>query len=133
MVMAYSNDLRTSAVTYFLNSNLRFKDVAAIFMIGVATLHEWVKRFQETGGIEVKKSTGRPRLLPVEKHAEFEEFIRSNADNTLEQLSEKWYALHGEKLSIFCIYRSIKRIGFSYKKNVSRVRTRQCEIRGQTQ
>lgn len=122
--MAYSNDLRISAVTYFLNNNLRFKDVASIFMIGVATLHAWVKRFQETGGIETVKSTGRPRVLQVEKHGEFEKFVRANADNTLEELSEKWHALHGQKLSIMCISRNIKRICLSYKKNISSVRTR---------
>jgi transposase len=131
--MAYSNDLRISAVTYFLNNNLRFKDVAAIFMVGVATLHTWVKRFHEAGSIEVRKSTGRPKLLSVDKQTEFQDFVRANADNTLEQLSEKWHILHGQKLSIFCISRTIKRIGFTYKKNISSLRTRQRKIRSQTQ
>jgi transposase len=122
--MAYSNDLRLRAVTYFRNNNLQYRDVAAIFDIGVATMHDWVKRFEETGKVEKIKSSGRPRVLPAEKNDAFKELVSCNADKTLAQLSEKWHEAEGQKLSIFCVSRSIRRVGFSYKKNFSGIRAR---------
>lgn len=114
--MAYSNDLRISAVNYFLTHNLRYKDVAPIFGIGVATLHGWVSTYSKSGRVDCKISTGRPRLLRREKDSAFQEMLMKNADQTLEQLSEIWEAQQGQRLSVFCLSRSIRRLGLTRKK-----------------
>ncbi len=61
--MAYSTDLRESAVKYFLSHNLRYKDVADIFDVSSSTLHGWVSVFKKGGCLGYRTSTGRPRLI----------------------------------------------------------------------
>lgn len=114
--MAYSNDLRVSAVTYFLSHDFRYKDVAPIFGVGVATLHGWVSTYKESGRIESKSPTGRPRLLQGKQDSAFQEMITTNKDMTLEQLSEAWEAHQGQKLNIMYISRTLRRLGITRKK-----------------
>lgn len=117
--MAYSTDLRESAVNYFLSHILPYKDVAAIFGIGSATLYRWVSKNKIGGCLEYGTSPGRPRLLDQEKDSIFREMLAQNADHTLEQLSEMWEVQQGQKLSTFCISRSIRRFGITRKKRHS--------------
>ena len=114
--MAYSTDLRESAVNYFLNHELSYNDVSAIFGIGTATLHRWVSAYKHDGCLEYETSPGRPRLLCLEKEASFQELVMNNSDHTLDQLSEIWEAQQGQKLSSFTLSRSIRRLGFTRKK-----------------
>ena len=117
--MAYSNDLRESAVNYFLNHKLKYKDASAIFGIGAATLHRWVSAYQHDRCLEHKTSPGRPRLLPCEQESSFKNMVVNNFDRTLEQLSEIWEAQHGQKMSSFSVSRAIRRLGFTHKKRRS--------------
>lgn len=117
--MAYSTDLRESAVNYFLSHELQYKDAAAIFGIGAATLHRWVSAYQNDSCLAYKTSTGRPRLLLHEQEASFRDMVVNNFDLTLEQLSEIWEAQNGQKMSSFSVSRAIRRLGFTHKKRRS--------------
>src|ERR1700692_705456 len=118
--MGYSNDLRIRAVNHFIEHKQQYREVASLFQIGAATLHEWVKRFQKTGSIVCKKSSGRPRLVVAEENDAFKNFIMSNPDKSLRELAEGWRSNHGKQMSSGSCSRSIKRVGLSYKKNLPR-------------
>jgi transposase len=117
--MAYSEDLRDSAVKYFLSHDLQYKEAAAIFGIGSGTLHRWVASYQNDGRLEYKTSTGRPRALSLEQESAFKDMVMANYDQNLEQLSEIWEAQSGQRMSIFSVSRSIRRLGFTRKKRPS--------------
>lgn len=114
--MAYSNDLRIRAVKSYTEDKLGYKEVALRFKIGIATLHGWVSRYRKSGHVEAKKPTGRPRVLCKEQTEAFQAMLLKNADKTLEQLSAKWCEQTGQKLSVFCISRSLRRFGLTLKK-----------------
>ncbi len=116
--MAYSTDLRESAVKYFLSHNLRYKDVADIFDVSVSTLHGWVSLFKKGGCLDYRTSTGRPRLIDRDKDDDFRKIVVSNADHTLAQISETWEAHQGQKLSISGVSRAIRRLGLTRKKRL---------------
>ena len=117
--MAYSKDLRDSAVKYFLSHDVQYKDASATFGIGSGTLHRWVASYQSDGRLEHKKSTGRPRALSAEQETAFKDMVITNFDQNLEQLSEIWEAQCGQRMSIFSVSRSIRRLGFTRKKRPS--------------
>tara|TARA_B100001964_G_C14156714_1_gene564667 strand:- start:810 stop:1175 length:366 start_codon:yes stop_codon:yes gene_type:complete len=117
--MAYSKDLRIRAVEHFQQSNLSYREAALLFQIGAGTLFRWTKRYQQTGGIERLKSTGRPPLIPFEEFSELRSFVLENADSSLTEMTEKWKETHGQVLSISALSRTIARAGFTYKKNIS--------------
>jgi transposase len=123
--MAYSTDLRTRAVKHFLSTNQSYQSAASLFQIGVGTFHRWVKRYRTTGNIDIRKSSGRPRCLNPAAENEFKAFVLQHSDATLSTLSDKWAKKTGVTLSIFCISRTLRRMNFTNKKNISRSRTRQ--------
>ena|SRR5215470_1831942 len=114
--MAYSKDLRIRAVSYFLGHSARYDEVASIFNVGATTLHTWVRKYQETGVIEAKKSPGRARVLASKRTNDFRDLVLNNADKTLSEISDKWHEITGQKLSVFNVSRSIRRLGLSLKK-----------------
>lgn len=125
--MAYSTDLRESAVKYFLSHELRYKDVAAIFGVSSSTLHGWVSLFRDGDCLDYRTSTGRPRLLDREKDADFRKIVLDNADQTLAQISETWEVHQGQKLSIFSVSRAIRRLGLTRKKRLFVLRSEQVK------
>jgi transposase len=114
--MAYSKDLRIRAVNHFLGTNQSYKSGAELFQIGTGTFHRWVKRYRDTGDITPHKSTGRPRCLDSTTEINLKEFVLQHPDETLSSLSEKWQERTGVLLSRFCISRTLRRTGLSFKK-----------------
>lgn len=114
--MGYSTDLRLRAVSYFLEHKQQYREVADLFQIGVATLHDWVRRFRKNGSIECKKSSGRPRLVGPEENDAFKDFINVNRDKSLRELADGWHINNGKQMSDVSCWRSIRRLGLSYKK-----------------
>lgn len=121
--MAYSKDLRTCVVRHFLQNEVQYREVAALFQIGAATVHRWVEQFNRAGTVSRTKSTGRPPLVAPSGHEKLKEFVLSNSDKSLAVLSDKWQEKFGQKLSISTLGRTIARTGLTYKKNSARNRT----------
>lgn len=115
--MPYSNDLRSRAVNHYLNVHKNYQVVSSLFSIGIATLHEWVKRFRASGNVTRNKPPGRGRLILKCDEKEFYEMALNNADSSLEKLSEKWREKSGTQLSIMTVSRSIRRLHLTHKKN----------------
>src|SRR5215207_477180 len=115
--MPYSNDLRLRAVHHYLNVHKNYQVVSSLFSVGIATLHEWVKRFRANGNVERNKPPGRPRLVSESDEKEFYKMTLKNADSSLEILSEEWREKSGQKLSIMTMSRSIRRLHLTHKKN----------------
>jgi len=116
--MSYSSDLRIRAVEHYLNVHRNYKEVAKLFHIGIATLHDWVKRFRSSGNVESNRPPGRSRLLSGPEQDELYQMVLCNADCRLEDLSEKWREKSGKQVSSFTISRTIRRLRLSYKKNI---------------
>src|SRR5207237_7428499 len=108
--MAYSNDLRLRAVEYFFTKGTNLRDVAAIFQIGLGTLHRWIERLRHTGDVNRLKYPGKIPIITGQKIPVFKEFVLNNADDTLAIMSEKWRLEHGDTLSISAVSKTIARI-----------------------
>jgi transposase len=115
--MSYSNDLRIRAVNHYLNVHRNYKEVANLFHVGIATLHDWVNRFRANGSVDSNKPPGRTRLVSEAEQDELCQMVLSNSDCTLKDLSEKWREKSGTQVSAFTISRTIRRLRLSYKKN----------------
>lgn len=102
-------------MNYFIEHKQQYREIAGLFQIGVATLHDWVKRFQETGSIDCKKYTGRPRLIGPEENDAFKDFIKCNRDKSLRELTEGWRINNGKQMSAGSCWRSIRRLDLKKK------------------
>ena len=60
-----STDLKVKLVSYYERNrgqgSLSYKSMSEIFDVPAQTIHDVIKRYLETGSVENKKKTGRPR------------------------------------------------------------------------
>jgi putative transposase len=77
MAKPYSIDLRERAVSAVLKGGLSRHEAAAQFGLGVGTVINWVRRFQETGSVAPGQMGGhKPRAIAGEHHAFLVQRIR---------------------------------------------------------
>ena len=112
MGKAYSIDLRERAVAAVVEGGLSRHQAAARFGLGVSTVINWVRRFQERGSVAPDRMGGyKPRAIRGEHEAWLRQRV-GERDFTLRglvaELAERdlkvdyrsvWNFVHAEKLS----------------------------------
>jgi transposase len=83
-----------------------------MFQVSEDSVYRWVKQHQNLGSVAPKQRGGYkpPKIRDM---AKFEAFARAHAHSTLAQMQAKWE----EELSLMCIHRALKRLGWTHKKN----------------
>lgn len=106
-----SKDLRDRVVRARL-SGMRVKDIAQQFSVSPSSIRRWVKRYEETGGVEAKKRGGA-KSSKIRDMKKFEVFAKAHAHCTLKQMQAKWE----DEVSEMTISRALKRLGWTRKKS----------------
>jgi transposase len=118
MTKSYSEDLRKRVVKARLSGE-SVEDVAARFGVGRDCVYRWVALHKATGTLKPRQRGGYrpPKIVDLEKFRRFAEVHRSSL---LIEMADAW----GGGVSAMCISRTLKRIGWSRKKNSGLPRTR---------
>lgn len=118
MTKSYSEDLRKRVVKARLSGE-RAEAVAACFGVGRDCVYRWVSLHKATGAIKPRKRGGyrQPKIQDLEK---FRKFAKVHQGSLLAEMAAAW----GDGVSVMCISRTLKRIGWSRKKNSMLPRTR---------
>jgi putative transposase len=128
MVQAISNDLRKRIVKA-VEGGLSRNKASKRFDVAVSTVVNLMTHVKETGSIAPKKIGGhcKPKLLVHD--GEVRALVKATPDATLEELVAALGKL-GIVTSRSALDRHFSRIGWSFKKNSSRIRTRQGRRQG---
>ena len=105
--MAYSVDLRMSAVKYYLKSEDTIEETAKIFGVGKTTLQSWVKRYKESGNLENKPLNRSFKKVDPEK---LREYVRKHPDDTQGEIAVEFGCCNQ------AISKALKRLGITRKK-----------------
>ena len=118
MTKSYSEDLLKRVVKARLSGESA-EDVAARFGVGRDCVYRWVALHKATGTLRPRRRGGyrRPKIQDMEK---FRKFAKAHQGSLLTEMAAAW----GGGVSSMCISRSLKRIGWSRKKNSGLPRTR---------
>lgn len=111
MARAYPNELRTRALE-LIDKVKSISKVKELLNISRQTLYKWQDKQKQEGGVEAKVGYQKGHSKKITNMKEFKELIDNNADKSLKELariSNKWSAT--------TIWRGIKALGYSYKKN----------------
>jgi transposase len=121
MTKSYSEDLRKRVVKARLGGESA-ADVAAQFGVGRDCVYRWVALHKATGTLKPRKRGGyrQPKIQDVEK---FRTFAEVHKGSLLAEMALAW----GGGVSPMCISRTLKRIGWSRKKNSGLPRTRRSK------
>ena len=111
MAKSYDYDLRNRAIS-LINSGNKRGFVSDLLKISIPTLDRWINRQKKTGDVKPKSDlkTGRKKIIRNSK--QFTKFIQKNKHLSLSQMQDEY-----KEVSFMTIYRGIKDLGYSYKKN----------------
>ncbi len=109
--MRYSNDLRQKAIK-LLEKGKKQTEVAELFGIDKATIYRWNKRYKTTGIVLAKDYNRTGNRKKIHDLPKFRKFIKEHGQLSLKEMAYKW-----QGVSHTCISNSLKKLGYSYKKN----------------
>lgn len=104
---SYSMDLRKRVIEYIKKGNTQ-KSASDIFGISTSAISIWWRRYKSGETLSPKKSPGKVRIVCLN---ELNQYMKSNGDQTLEEIGSFF------KVSAVAIFKSLKLLGYSYKKN----------------
>jgi transposase len=116
---AYHTDLRERIVQAHHNG-LQHDDIAHTYQVSHRTIERYVQRQHETGSLEPSPIPGRPRRLNPDQCEQLKTQLQTQPDASLEQHQRLWYNAHQQTLSLATISRTITRLGWTRKKDLSR-------------
>ena len=94
--------------------------VAKLYGIDISTFQRWLQRYRQTGRAAPLPRGHNPAALDDSQMRQLDEFVQQTPDATLEQLR----TVLGVTCSLVAIHNALKRLGYRYKKNATRQRTR---------
>lgn len=118
----YSTDLRERIIQHH-TAGVHHDDIASIFQVGHRTIERYIRLLEITGSLEPRITSGRHRFVNNDQLLVFKKHLESNSDMTLEQHQKLWFENQEQLLSTATISRMITRLGWTLKKNGSRLRT----------
>ena len=113
MPKPYSIDLREKLLSQ-VDSGMTITKASKIFRVNRQTIYNWIRIKEETGKLEGKSGYQKGHSHKIKDLEQLEQFFLTNPDKTLKQLSELW----PQKISAWTLGRWIKRLGYTYKKNL---------------
>ena len=116
LMRAYSVDLRKKIVDAIRHGRPKV-EVARIFGVGISSVKRYMKMAQEEGSLDPKKAPGKKRKLDESGMKLLEEDLRARPAATYEQRVEFLDELLGVRVSKSTICRTIKRLGYTRKKD----------------
>jgi transposase len=115
----YSYDLRTRILNHSLNNSV--SETARIFNVSINTVYLIKRLFFETGDVKPLESSRQyQRLISPEGELYLQVLMIEKPDITLEALRHEYQQAYGIQVSMGTMFNTLKRLGFSYKKNVLR-------------
>lgn len=113
MPKPYSKDLREKLFAQ-LDSGMSITKASKIFRINRQTIYNWISIKEETGKLEAKSGYQKGHSHKIKDLEILEKFLLENPDKTLNQLSLLW----SEKISGWTLSKWIRKLGYTYKKNL---------------
>ena len=114
MAKPYSYDLRKKVIDAIVQDGLKKSEASELFNISRNTIDLWFKRLEETGDFQALPNQPPGNNHKIRDWSKFEEFARTNGDNTQKEMAELW----PEEISSRTISRALEKIGFTRKKKL---------------
>ena len=120
MARPYPRELRERVVAAYERKDGTYEALAALFMIGPATVDRWVARYRRTGSVEPSPMGGARRARKVDE--EGEKFIANTLaeapDSSMDELVEAYRDEFGTEMHRATMARSVGRMGYTRKRGV---------------
>ena len=113
---AYSTDLRERIVRVVADGQ-PMREAARRFGVSVSAVKRYIVRQQETGSLERTPIPGGPRKISGEQEAILRARLQAAPDATVLEHCAWWEEHQGQHLSEATMWRAIRRLGWTHKKD----------------
>ena len=111
-----SVDLRKRLIDYHKRTKASREELGEIFGVGAATAYRWVTE-AEDGKTQPGKAPGAPPLISDEELPALRALVEEKNDATLQELSDAWERLHGVRVSVPTMHRTlVEKLNITRKK-----------------
>lgn len=115
-----SKDIRQQALEAYEQKRGTQQEIANIFGVHLRTLQRWITAWKKHGQLAPKPRGHYPCSFDQNGMDQLDQLVQDHPDATLQQLKE----LTGSTASLVSIKHALDRLGYSYKKNAFRQRTK---------
>jgi transposase len=120
MAKPFSEDLRERIVGAVEAGRSRH-EVARIFGVSPSCVIKLMQRYRETGAVRAAKFGGYKKPILGDHEAKVRELVAAGSEMTISELASELAAL-GVKVGRSSVYRFLRRLGLTFKKNSTRLR-----------
>jgi transposase len=120
---AYSTDLKERLVRAVADGQ-PMREAARRFGVAVTTVKRAVVQQRETGSLERKPIPSRPRAIRGEQEMMLRARLAVTPDATVLEHCAWWAQQQGQQFSAVTMWRAIRRLGWTHKKDVGSQRAR---------
>lgn len=113
---SYSMDIRKRVIDY-REDDYSTQEVADLLCLSTSTVKRYWRRYNDEGNCECRQRGGYKRSKLEGHDEELKKWISNNSSITLEELRKQFQKKLGIKVSIHPIWKRLKDLGISYKKN----------------
>lgn len=114
----YPLELRERAIAA-IDSGMSKWQVHKMFKISRSTLDDWLMLRARTGSLRANSNYQRGPKPTIEDNDKTRVFFDEHKHKTLKQLCDAWYEETGQRLSDVTMSTSLKRLGYTRKKELS--------------
>lgn len=113
----YSEDLRRRVLAA-VDGGMSKWQAHQTFGISRSTIDDWLTLRSETGSLAAKTAYYRGRRPALEDSAELRAFIEQHQHRSLSEMATAWQQEKGERRCLATFCKTLKRLGYTRKKNV---------------
>jgi transposase len=114
-----SSETRTLVVKAYTSGIATRKQLAEIFGYHIQSIGNWIRQYKCEGRITPHAKGHRKSVFTDEEKIQLTALFKNNTDITLRELRE----LFGKSCSLAAIHKTVVKLGFVFKKNVTGKRT----------
>ena len=114
---AYSLDFRRKIIEAYENEGTSQRGLAKRFRVALSFVTKLIKQHRESGNLEPRKSSGRPRKLQEENLQELKAIVETHNDWTEEEYGIELEKRTGVRVSRATIGRALRSMKLTVKKN----------------
>ncbi len=119
-------ELRQRVVDAYKEGDGSFKELAARFRVGEASVNRWVSRERKTGSVAANLPVRGPRKYKVDEAGEalLRDLLDNNPDCFLRELCAAYQEARGVDVSTQTMSDTLRRLGYTRKRGASAERRR---------
>lgn len=113
--MAYSLDLRERVVRSWQHGRAQLW-IAREFGIGISTVKRYIKRYEQTGNVQVQPQRRMQPKIGTGERAALQAQVDAHSEATLEEHIALWATSHGVRVSPSTMCRALQKVDRPRKK-----------------